>query len=296
MARSHFTMTVRPVILSLCLTLLPLAPAAFAQPAAVTPIERANADAVARLYARIGAENVANVSVAQIVERVDGYAILINGLSRAEQIGGPRQVADGVVQVRLSISGARASQLLLQAVAAKPDKSPVPPDRLAFLLKMWADRTFTSTGDNIESAAALPNDATTRPVNARVATTNEAVSPAPAAPAADPTPGWRAAPTWVNDSLAASASAASVGSPLRTARAAEQSARKALHDKLRALTIADSGTLGDAADKRPEVAAAIDEAVGAARVSGIDYNADGSVEVRIAVGGQRLWQRIASAR
>ena len=287
-------MNVRPAILTLCMTLMPLAPAALAQPATVTPIERANADAVARLYARIASEEIANVPVSQIVERVDGYAILINGLGRAEQLGGPRQVADGVVQVRLSISGARASQLLLQAVAARPDRSPVRPDRLAFLLKMWADRTFTSTGDNVESASAMPTDATTRPIDARVAPTSAvAVTPTPSA---EPTTGWRAAPSWVNDSIAASASAASVGSPLRTARAAEQTARKTLHDKLCGLTLGDAGTLGDAADKRPDVAAALDEAVGAARVAGIDYRADGGVEVRIAVGGQRLWQRVASAR
>lgn len=275
-------MKFRPAILSLFLASL-----AAAQPAPVTAIERANADAVSRLYARIAAEEIADVPVAQIVDKVDGYRILMDGLARAEQLGGPRQVANDVVQVRLQISGARASQLLLQAVAARPDRSPVPPDRLAFLLKDWNDRSFTSTGDNVEPPAAT----TSRPAEMRVA-----MATAPSE-RVEPAMTWRPAPKWVNDPLVASGTATSTGgSPLRTARAAEQAARKSLHEKLRALSMGDAVTIGDAADKRPDVAAAVDECVAGAHVAGVDYRGDGSVEVRISTGGQRLWQRLVVAR
>ena len=289
-------MSLRTIILAVCLA---SGTPALAQVTPTTPIERANADAVSRLYARIASEEIANVPVSQIVERVNGYSIVMGGLGRAEQVGGPRQLTDNLVQVRLQISGTRASQLIVQAVAAKPDQSPVPLERLTFLLRSWGDRTFTSTGDNVatdglqavatEPSTAMTAMTTTRPIEAMQLPATRIETP-------EPPMAWRPAPAWVADPLVASGTATSVGSPLRTARAAELAARGTLRAQIAALSTGEKTKVGDDLDHHPDVAAAIDDAIAAARVSSVDYRADGSVEVHVSVGGQRLWQRIATAR
>src|SRR5437868_6264835 len=63
------------------------------------PIERATADAVARLYNSIASERVGVLSLGEVVDRAGAKSRIIDGLSQAEQIGGPRQIDDGIVQV-----------------------------------------------------------------------------------------------------------------------------------------------------------------------------------------------------
>lgn len=257
-------------------------------PAAVpTPLQRANDDAVARLYAQIASESLDRLSVAQIIDQVDGYAILMDGLARAEQIGGPRQLGDEFVQVQLQISGVRAGQLVLQAVAVKPQKSPVSPERLAQLLQDWNQRVFTSTGTNVTSPESIDIRVTT---DAGVITTMSATDVAAA-----PKLNFDTSPAWLGEPITTSAFSEPHDTKLRTARAAEQSARDALRAKVLELAV-DGMKLGDVAKVDRFVNQTIDDIVAAARVYGVDYRADGSVEVRISVDGRQVWQSLLSTR
>lgn len=99
-------------------------------------------------------------------------------------------------------------------------------------------------------------------------------------------------PAWVNEPITTSASAPDAGSKLRTARAAENAARDAMREKLRSLPLAERETLGTASQVDPHFADAIDAAAISARVVGTDYRADGSVEVRVSIDGQSVWQAV----
>ncbi|MFT3787053.1 MAG: hypothetical protein QM770_12950 [Tepidisphaeraceae bacterium] len=101
------------------------------------------------------------------------------------------------------------------------------------------------------------------------------------------------APTWVADPITVSASApAEQGGPLRAARAAERSARESLRAKLQTLAFDDGSTLADAGQKDASIREALDEAVAAARVSGVNYQSDGGAEVHLSIDGQQVWQSI----
>ncbi len=99
-------------------------------------------------------------------------------------------------------------------------------------------------------------------------------------------------PAWVNEPITTSASSPDAGGKLRTARAAEKAARESLREKLRALPLGDKETLGTASQVDPHFADAIDAAAISARVVGTDYRADGSVEVRVSIDGQSVWQAV----
>jgi hypothetical protein len=251
-----------------------------------TLVQRANADGVSRLYAQIAAESVGGMPVAQIIDRVEGHTILMNGLAKAEQVGGPRVVGDDFIQVQLQISGPRAAQLVLQAVSLKPETSPISADRLAFLLQDWNQRVFTSTGasltpsaDAAQFQAMSATTSTTAPATPRVADLKLEVTPA-----------------WVNDPIVGSATAERGTSALRTARAAERAARDAFRVKIETLVLTGETKLGDVSMADDAVRDVIDDAVEAAKIVGVDYRANGSVEVRIALDGRQLWQAILATR
>ena len=259
---------------------LSFVPMAFAQPATqaadtvAAPVERAATDAVARLYAQLAAERVEGLSISEIVDRVGGREILMNGLARARQIGGPRQLADGVVQVSLEIEGPEAAELVVAAVNAAPEKSSIAPHRLKALLRPWAERSFRSTGDSVGAAAR--RDASPDGVSAAQTQTADLTLP-------------EAPPAWAQDAHTASGTATAAGSQLRTARAAEKSARAALREQVAALKLDEQTALSAAGSQARE---AVDLAVSAAKISGVDYRADGSVEVRVTIDGQQLWQML----
>ena len=255
-------------------------PTAMAQPAtapaAPAPVERATADAVARLYSQLAAERVDGLPLSEIVERVGGREAILDGLSRAQQIGGPREVADGVVQVNLEISGDVAAAMIVRVVDAAPAKSPIAARRLSTALASWKDRTFTSTGDNVD-VAMREVDAVKqgRPIVAQTQAVRLALPDLP--------------PVWTRDAQTMSAIAPSAGSQLRTARAAEKSARAALREQLGRLAINEHTVLGAAGE---DAQSAIDLVVVAARISSVDYRADGSVKVDVSIDGQQLWQTL----
>ena len=137
---------------------------------------------------------------------------------------------------------------------------------MAQTLRAWSDRVFRSTGDSAAHERASDAAAT----QAQVLLLPDA------------------SPAWASEAHTASAVASDAGYPLRTARQAEKAARDALRREIASLKIdpavESSRTFGQAAG------AMVDAAVDAAKIAGVDYRADGSVEVSVSIDGQRLWQ------
>lgn len=272
------------LVAALSVTVSMLGSTALAQPASQpthvadampSPLERANADAVARLEAQIVAERVdETLTIGQLLDRVEGRARLTEGLRLAEQVGGPRYVSDELVQVQRQIDGRQVASLLKQAVDEKPDRCPVSPDRFDAYLSKWSTRAFASTGTSdrpAPSATATTADVSTVRLPDR-------------------------APAWASDAVATGGRAASTGSKLRTARAAEGDARLALRKSVEQLRLDGSHTLADLAAANPTARNLIDRLLDDARIAGVNYEADGSVEVRVALDGQRLWQMLQMTR
>lgn len=102
-----------------------------------------------------------------------------------------------------------------------------------------------------------------------------------------------APPPWAAELLDAEATAANGDQPLKTARTAERSAGEALRAKIGQLAWG-SGTIADALPTDPALSDAVDRAVAAARVSGVEYRADGSVRVRLSLHGRVLWAEVST--
>jgi len=103
-----------------------------------------------------------------------------------------------------------------------------------------------------------------------------------------------AAPDWAGQQLTAEATAEPQQTALKTARTAEALATGKLRERIEMLSWNDR-TLGSAAREQPALADAIDTAIATARVSSVDYLADGAVRVRIMLSGQQLWKLLRGA-
>jgi hypothetical protein len=249
---------------------------ALAQPAtapatanvAPQPVERATADAVARLYATIAAERVNEFSLGEIIDRAGAKPRVLAGLQDAQQVGGPRAVGEGLVQVSLELRGDRAAAIIVDALNQNPAQSPVSPNQVAAALKPWSERAFRSTGDSRSAKEA------------RLAKLNSQV-------VAIQLPDI--APAWTQEAQTCSSVAPDAGDALKTARQAEKAAREALRAQLSNLQLDQAHTVGSASAK------IVDVAVIGAKIASVDYRADGSVEVSVSVNGQQLWQLLQFA-
>lgn len=226
------------------------------------PLERATADAVTRLYNSIASERVGVLSLGDIVDRAGAKSRIIDGLSQAEQIGGPRQIDDGIVQVNLEIRGDRVATIVRDAINQDPSKVADAQKQLARTLDQFVGRSFRGTGDSRSAEqlhAAAVGGATTLQL--------------PDIP-----------PGWTQDAQTASAVAPAAEGALKTARAAERAAREALRSQLAGLPLDPAHKLGDASPKTVDIAAT------GAKIASVDYRADGSVEVSVSIDGQQLWE------
>lgn len=106
----------------------------------------------------------------------------------------------------------------------------------------------------------------------------------------------RELPAWASDPLVAEGTSGFDQSKLRTARAAEKLARVQLRERLNPLKIDDVVTLSQLASRNPRVAEALDRAVSRARVYQVDYNADGSVIVRVTLDPNEVLDELTAAR
>ena len=96
----------------------------------------------------------------------------------------------------------------------------------------------------------------------------------------------------LDERLEAEGSAVASGSRLKTGLAAQDQAVARLREKFIQLHIDPATTLGDAAKKEPALDQAINRALKHARTTRTDYNADGSVRVRIDLNVRDAWDEL----
>jgi len=111
-----------------------------------SPAMRATDQAIDQLLADILLLQIDSVSVREILKQTDPDRRFRSYLSRAHQIGGPRLIAQDIVQVRLEVSGTQTAKWLLQIVSESRGKSPIAIDRLESQLTSWENRTFVAVG------------------------------------------------------------------------------------------------------------------------------------------------------
>jgi hypothetical protein len=120
---------------------------ALAQDARNSQIDAAKADALESLKRQVIAAHIStDLTVEDLLEKLDAGAELDRTLAGAEQLGGARWLGDQAVQIRLSIDGGRIAKMLVKAAQSRPRQSPIPPELLQRQLKWWGDRIFSATG------------------------------------------------------------------------------------------------------------------------------------------------------
>jgi hypothetical protein len=96
-------------------------------------------------------------------------------------------------------------------------------------------------------------------------------------------------PDWVNQQLLAEGMARGGGSRLKIARAAEARGIVQLHEQFLALHVDPSTTLADAARADPAFSQAVDRALLHTHTYRVDYQADGSVRVKVSLDLHDAW-------
>jgi hypothetical protein len=212
--------------------------------------------------------------------RTDSYDAFMATLRSADQIGGPRWIDENTVQVRLAITGPVLAASLITIANDAKDRSPVKPEELSPLLGAWAGRTFSAVG--VSSAPPQPKRALGVVAQGAAKTTQPVFLPF------NP-------PRWASQSLQADGRATTANTRLRAARAAEVDALANLRKQIDALEIGDT-TLGDASKNDRRLNTAIDRAIQRARLTKVDYLANGGANVRANLDLNDLWREIDATR
>jgi len=137
-------------------------------PTGSVAIAMANQDAIARLYQSIRSEVISSdIDTGILIDALDAEPNVLALLAGARQVGAPRAIADDVMQVRLEINGVKLRQVLATIAATKPERSPIPPQRLQLLMSEWDQKTFTAVGSSLGEFAIDPSmqSPTTRPTD-----------------------------------------------------------------------------------------------------------------------------------
>jgi len=121
-------------------------------------IQAATDNAVQSLRQQVRAVRInRDLSIGQLVDKVQGEHELVRTLARAQQIGGPRWLDDQTCQVRLEIAGSSVAETLRQIVKDSGDKTPVTLEQLNTRLGDLEKRRFSADGTSTsgESAAMV---------------------------------------------------------------------------------------------------------------------------------------------
>jgi hypothetical protein len=103
------------------------------------------------------------------------------------------------------------------------------------------------------------------------------------------------APQWIDQQLSATASGGSgADNRLLAAHAAQEAASAQLRRDTRNLPLTATLTVGDAADRDTRIAAAVDRALAHARLSKVDFRADGTAQVTVVLNLSDLWNELAA--
>lgn len=140
--------------------------------APVTPQQAATDAAIAGLAEQVDRLPLGGTrSVGQYLDRVKGHPYMNATLQRAQVVGGARQLAAGVVQVRLDITGRVVADALTQIAAVNvrnPNNLKVTPELVQRESRAWANNTFTAIGTSNGQPAAAPVPAVPAPAPAAV--------------------------------------------------------------------------------------------------------------------------------
>jgi hypothetical protein len=242
-------------------------------------IETATAHAVSAMMADISRQPLtADVAVGDLLAKTDSTDAMRLTLQEADQIGGPRWIDEQTCQVRLEIAGSKVADRLKKISESAGDRSPIKAPALNAALKGWDRRTFSAIGNSTEQVSpaveALP---ATQPA--------AAVIDLPVAP-----------PKWASQSLRADGKSGPTSTKLRAARLAEIDALANLRHQIDDLPATPTATLGQAAKTSPDVNQAIARAVQRARLTKVDYLADGGASVQVNLNLADLWRDLDAAR
>lgn len=100
-------------------------------------------------------------------------------------------------------------------------------------------------------------------------------------------------PVWTEEMIDAEGMSIAVDTKLKTARAAEQQAIDKLRQQILDLPLTPELTIGQAAQRDPELAEAVDRALRRSRTYKSDYHADGRVVVRTSLELRDLWEQLS---
>lgn len=238
-------------------------------------------DAVDSLMSDVGRQPIfGRVTVRDLLVRTDSFDTFLATLRDADQIGGPRWLDENTVQVRLAVTGPILATSLITIANDAKDRSPVKPDELSPLLAAWAGKTFSAVG--VSTAPTKPKQSIGVVAQGPGATTQPVFLPF------NP-------PKWANQSLQADGKAGSANTRLRAARAAEVDALANLRKQVDELEVAGT-TVGEIAKNDRRLNMVIDRAIQRARLTKVDYLANGGANVRANLDLNDLWREIDAAR
>ena len=241
-------------------------------------IQAATNNAVNAMMADVTRQPISKeLVVRDLINQANGRDALMATLQESDQIGGPRWIDENTCQVRLEIGGQKVANTLIKISDGAGDRSPVKPAALKKSLSTWDRRSFSAIGSSENQAQ--PDTGLDNP------TTQPAQIALP-----------QVAPKWSTEFMRVEAQNGPALSKLRAARAAEQKALAALRSQVDELAVAKDVTVGKLSASDPAMKQAIDRAVQRAKLTKLDYLADGSASVQVTADLADVWREITASR
>ncbi len=241
-------------------------------------IQAATNNAVNVLMADVSRQPLTgNIAVRDLLRRAQGEEAMRATLQEADQIGGPRWIDESTCQIRLEIGGQKVAKTLVKIADGAGEHSPIQPAALKNVLGDWDRRAFSAVGTS-ENAFRL-DTVMARPATQPVQITLPAV-----------------APKWASEFMRAEGENGPMFSKLRSARSAEQKALATLRAQVDELPIGKDLTVGAFSANDAALKLAIDRAVQRAKLTKLDYLADGSASVQVTADLADVWREIDAAR
>lgn len=240
-------------------------------------IQAATNNAVNALMADVSRQPISgNLAVRDLLRQTQGTDAMRATLQEADQIGGPRWIDESTCQVRLEIGGQKVANTLVKISDGAGDRSPIQSAALRNALGGWDRRAFSAVGTSSDQG---------EPVSGLAAPATQPLQIAVPA----------VAPKWASEFLRAEGQNGPMFSKLRSARAAEEKALAALREQVDQLPISKDVTVGTLTANDSGLKQAIDRTVRRAKLTRLDYQADGSAAVQVTADLADVWRDILAA-
>lgn len=240
-------------------------------------IQAATNNAVNALMADVSRQPISgNLAVRDLLRQTQGTDAMRATLQEADQIGGPRWIDESTCQVRLEIDGQKVANTLVKISDGAGDRSPIQSAALRNALGGWDRRAFSAVGTSSNQG---------EPVSGLAAPSTQPLQIAVPA----------VAPKWASEFLRAEGQNGPMFSKLRSARAAEEKALAALREQVDQLPISKDVTVGTLTANDSGLKQAIDRTVRRAKLTRLDYQADGSAAVQVTADLADVWRDILAA-